>query len=112
MFEIKIACPNKSFDKLRTKPWKDTPVFITCQEAVFSYDVSEQFTLAMLVAQKIADLFNSEVRWNWQGSPQGHYVSPQDTGGCQFCPGCEIMRDCPAEISQEVNNHVTTTPTT
>ena len=106
MFEIKIHCTC-------CNGWEDTPVFLTGDECVFSYDASEQFNLVMFIAQYLADLFHEEVRWNWKGNGQGHYVEPhlpqaeQPEDPCQLCLGCEILRDCPAEISQEVNHYET-----
>ena len=135
MFEIKVACPGRS--------WEETPVFLTGNEGVSTYDTGKQAALVHAIASLVARLFCDEVRWNYQGSLQGHYVGPPHCPICGFvfsnnpkfsgyrcvdpdhwraagipypaddpcqpCPGCQIMGDCPAEISQEVNHAPTTT---
>ena len=63
--EFKIRVPLALF--------KDTPVI-----ARFEYDTTESHDDAAEQATdraaEIADAVEREVRWNWQGSHQGHYV--------------------------------------
>jgi hypothetical protein len=70
MFEIKVACPGRS--------WEETPVFITGNECFATYDTGKQAALVHAIATAVARIFCDEVRWNWQGSLQGHYVSPNE----------------------------------
>lgn len=53
--------------------WEDTPVFMTVDERVM-YPTSSQGWLAHTIAKWLAEEAETEVRWNWGGSPQGHYV--------------------------------------
>ena len=53
--------------------WKNTPVIarFACDITVSHDDAVDQATEH---AVDIADTVEREVRWNWQGSLQGHYV--------------------------------------
>ena len=53
--------------------WEDTPVIacFACDNGGLYQVATEQ---AIDKAIEIADAVEREVRWNFQGSPQGHYV--------------------------------------
>ena len=76
MFEIKVACPGRS--------WEETPVFLTGDESVFTYQCTRQDALIHAIASFIAKLFCDEIRWNYQGNSQGHYVDPPHCPICGF----------------------------
>ena len=53
------------------KPWDATrPV------AVESFGYSEAAEIRRY-CQELANAHGREVRWNWKGSHQGHYISPE-----------------------------------
>ena len=56
--------------------WEEIPFSAhTCETATSE----QQVKLASVVAQEIANNTPGcvEVRWNWQGSLQGHYIQPK-----------------------------------
>lgn len=56
--EFKISKPNTR--------WEDTPVFGKLEV--------ENSKRAAEIADNLSTMTGREVRWNWERSPQGHYV--------------------------------------
>ena len=54
--------------------WNDTPVIC---EKLFTEDNDDTLDKAAdLHAARIVNIVGREVRWNWRGSSQGHYIRP------------------------------------
>lgn len=67
MIEFRICEPEKS--------WADTPVFARINAWRWSPDCTQQARFANETARFFSYTFDREVRWNHQGSLQGHYIS-------------------------------------
>jgi hypothetical protein len=52
------------------KNWEDTPVYITVE-------IDERKNVDDF-AQRLSRMFEKEVRWNFEGLSQGHYVEEQE----------------------------------
>jgi len=50
------------------KRWEDTPVD-------FTHDTTAG--AAQLIAKRLAEKHQAVIRWNYRGSPQGHYTLPE-----------------------------------
>jgi hypothetical protein len=51
-------------------PWKLTPVY----EIKEFYIIGQDYTKINLYARSLADQMGEQVRWNFKGSFQGHYI--------------------------------------
>jgi len=74
--EFKIRVPH-------TDRWEDTPVYT---EKILSGTATEIALEAQEIAEGIAFSKHSEVRWNYAGQSQGHYVN-------EIFPDKEICTD-------------------
>ena len=85
--------------------WQNTPV--VCSREFEGRDLKSLTYAIKLHAGSLATLTGREVRWNWSGSPQGHYAQPytgQPTatihplaaygyGGFYYCADCAPVLD-------------------
>ncbi len=55
------------YSKKNTR-WEDTPVEFTLDTTAGA---------AQLIAKKLANQKQAVIRWNYKGSPQGHYTLPE-----------------------------------
>lgn len=57
-------------------PWEDIPVTerLNVEDIDYVFDNEKVCNAANSFAQTLADKHQQEVRWNWQGSYQGHYI--------------------------------------
>lgn len=62
--------------KLAGCRWEDTPVASSCY---YSGDYAEVNRMSNKHAEVLSDKSGVEVRWNRQGSTQGHYIMSQAT---------------------------------
>jgi len=74
-FKVKDT-PNVSFEPLK---WEDTPVYCTLVLGLGS--VGDNYTavedIVGATAKALAEAHQTEIRWNWGSSTQGHYVAPK-----------------------------------
>ena len=66
MIEFKISNPD-----LR---WENTTIFARVNAWRWSDNRDERTAFANEVARFFSDVFGREIRWNYEGSLQGHYV--------------------------------------
>jgi hypothetical protein len=73
--EFKVRSSNEYF---RNAKWEDTAVHFTLVHGVGSVcdNYDEERKIAQAVAKLLAETKGEEVRWNYRGSSQGHYVFP------------------------------------
>lgn len=73
--EFKVRSDNIHFKNAK---WEDTPLHFTLVHGVGSVcdNYDEEWKIAEAFAKALAEAKGTEVRWNYRGSPQGHYVAP------------------------------------
>ena len=92
--EFKIRVPEKD-------RWEDTPLYISKALSGTKEEIASQ---AEEIAEGIAFSKHSEVRWNYEGQSQGHYVDEifPDGGGIIVREERILLLPAPKEIGVAV----------